>query len=92
MKNQIRRLSATRAARDFSRLLDRIQSGGEAVIERHSPHPVAILGPAAVAPRRISECLAVPLARPSAAVDRAFASDVAKVIKTHPRGRFPRWE
>jgi antitoxin (DNA-binding transcriptional repressor) of toxin-antitoxin stability system len=89
--NQILRLSATEAARDFSRLLDRIEAGGEAIIERHS-RAVALIGPAATAPRRISECLAVPLARPSAAPDSEFAADLEEIIRGNPAVEFPSWE
>ena len=91
MKNQILRLTATEAARDFSRLLDRIEAGGEAIIERHS-QAVAMMGPAASAPRRISECLAVPLARPSTAPDADFAADLEDIIRGNPAVEFPSWE
>jgi antitoxin (DNA-binding transcriptional repressor) of toxin-antitoxin stability system len=89
--NQILRLSATEAARDFSKLLDRIEAGSEAIIERHS-QAVALIGPAAMAPRRISECLAVPLARPSAAPDSEFAADLEEIIRGNPAVEFPSWE
>lgn len=91
MKNQIPRLSATQAARDFSRLLDRIEAGGEAIIERHAK-PVAVIAPASSAPRRISECLAIPLGRPSAAADPEFADDIEDIIKGHPAVELPSWE
>ncbi|HKX00138.1 MAG TPA: hypothetical protein VJN43_20530 [Bryobacteraceae bacterium] len=100
MKNQIRRarlrakherLTATQAARDFSALLDRIESGGEAVIERHS-HPVAILSPAAAAPRRLSACAGMPIARPSARADAQFAKDLEAIIRGNPAAESPSWE
>ena len=91
VKNQIVRLSATDAARDFSRLLDQVEAGGEAIIERRSK-PVAIIGPASSAPRRISECIAVPLGRPSAVADPGFADDIARIIKGHPAAAPPSWE
>ena len=91
MKNQIERLSATEAARDFSRLLDRVESGGEAVIERHAK-PVAVVGPAFAAPRRISDCIALPIGRPSAIADPGFAADLEEIIAGHPVPENPEWE
>ena len=91
MKNRISRLSATEAARDFSRLLDRIQAGEEAVIERHS-EPVAAIVPAARAPRRISECMAVALARPSTSPDPEFAADLEDIIRGNPAVEPPSWD
>jgi antitoxin (DNA-binding transcriptional repressor) of toxin-antitoxin stability system len=89
MRNQIR-VTATQAARDFSRLLDRVAGGAEAVIERHS-EPVALLSPVESAPRRLSECLAVRLPRPSASPDDAFAKDLAEIIRGHRSKEPPRW-
>ncbi len=91
MKNQILRLTATEAARDFSKLLDRIEAGAEAIIERHS-EPVAIMIPAAGAPRRISECMAIRLTRPSVAADPDFARDLDDIIRGNPVGEAPEWE
>ena len=91
MKNQIERLSATEAARDFSRLLDRIESGGEVVIERRA-RPVAVVGPAFSAPRRISDCITMPIGRPSAMADPGFAADLEDIIAGHPAPEPPEWE
>ena len=91
VRNQILRLTATEAARDFSRLLDRIEAGEEAVIERHSK-PVAIIAPAAHATRRISEFIAVEMARPSSAPDPDFAADLEEVIRGNPAVEPPEWE
>jgi len=90
MRNQILRLTATEAARDFSHLLDRIQAGAEAIIERHS-EPVAILMPATAAPRRASECLAIQLARPSVTPDPDFARDLEDIIRGNPVTEMPEW-
>ena len=91
MKNQIQRLTATEAARDFSRLLDRVEAGEEAIIERHS-EPVAVIGPATVSPRRLSECIAVKLARPSATLDPGFARDLEEIIHGSTPLEPPAWE
>jgi len=71
VKNQIRRLTATSAARDRT---------------------IAVLAPAAFAPRRISECLAVQIARPSTPADPEFAADLNDIIRGHPLGDSPAWE
>jgi prevent-host-death family protein len=91
VKNQIIRLTATEAARNFSVLLDRIEAGEEAVIERHS-EPVAILAPAAHSPRRISECMAVGLARSSSSPDPDFARDLEDIIRGNPAVEPPSWD
>lgn len=90
MTNRIR-VTATEAARDFSRLLDRISAGTEAVIERHA-EPVAVLSPAERAPRKLSECIAVRLAGPSVAPDDAFATDLAEIIRTAAADEPPSWD
>ncbi len=91
MINQILRLTATEAARDFSRLLDRVEAGAEAVIERHS-EPVALITPVAHAPRRISECISVALARPSSSPDPDFAADLEEIIRGNPAVEPPSWD
>jgi len=91
MKNRILRLTATDAARDFSRLLDRVEAGAEAVIERHS-EPVAIIGPAIAAPRKVSECLAVAFAQPPSIPDPDFARDMEEVIKAYSTGELASWD
>ena len=90
MKNRIR-ITATNAARDFSRLLDRVSAGAEAVIERHT-EPVAVLSPVGGAPRKLSECIAIRLARPSTAPDDAFAADLAVIIRNAPVDEPPAWD
>ena len=91
MRNRILRLTATEAARDFSRLLDQIEAGAEAVIERHA-EPVAVVSPAVAAPRRVSECMAVKLARRSSAADPGFAADLEDIIRGNPTTETPDWD
>ena len=91
MKNQILRLTATEAARQFSELLDRVEAGEQAIIERHS-EPVAVIVPASGAPRRLSDCLAVRLSRPSLRPDPGFAADLEEIIRGNPAAEFPDWE
>lgn len=91
MENHISRLSATEAVRDFSRLLDRVSSGAEFIIERHG-EPVAIFSPPNPAPRRVSECCAAKLPRPSCAPDPAFANDLTGIIAGNPVSEPPEWD
>jgi antitoxin (DNA-binding transcriptional repressor) of toxin-antitoxin stability system len=85
------RLTATQAARDFSRLLDRIEAGGEAVVERHSAL-VAVISQPTNTPRRISECMSVIAAGPSARPDARFGSDLKNIVRGNPTGKSPHWE
>ncbi len=82
MKNQIKRVTATQAARHFSRLLDRIEAGDEFVVRRRS-EVVARIGPVSGVPRKISECIAVPLKRSSARPDPDFLHDLLEIIEFH---------
>ena len=91
MKNQILRLTATQAARDFSHLLDQVEDGSEAVIERRG-EAVAVIGPAESAPRRISECLSVKLPRASVRPDPDFARDLNDIVAGNPMGEPPAWD
>lgn len=91
MKNQIGHISATQAAREFSRLLDRIQQGAEFVIERHS-EPVAEIGPSGQAPRKLSDCVALVLRRNSARADPDFGSDITDILKMRTTEEPPAWE
>jgi antitoxin (DNA-binding transcriptional repressor) of toxin-antitoxin stability system len=99
-KKHLLRLTATHAARDFSRLLDLVEEGAEAVIERRQ-QAVAVIRPAKTMPRRTSECLAVRLARRSVRPDPGFARDLQAIIEgrrnlpdqeldARPLGREPR--
>jgi prevent-host-death family protein len=75
------RITATEAARDFSRLLDRVSRGTEALIERHA-EPVAVLSPVDPAlPRKLSACIGVRLASESSVPDDRFAEDLADIIR-----------
>jgi antitoxin (DNA-binding transcriptional repressor) of toxin-antitoxin stability system len=91
MENRILRLTATQAARDFSRLLDRIASGEEVVIERHN-QPVAVLRPPYGIPRSAAEALAIPWPGPSSRPDPDFAGDLQKIIDSRSTEKFDPWE
>ena len=91
VKNQIRRISATRAAREFSKLLDSIQLGAEFVIERHS-EAVAEIGPSGQAPRKLSDCLALNLRKSSARADPDFGLELMEIIRGAATEEPPVWE
>ena len=60
------------------------------MIERHHV-PIAVIGPAAAAPRRISECLAVQLPKASVAPDPGFAADLMDIIRGRTTDEPPAW-
>jgi len=91
VENHISRLSATDAVRDFSRLLDRVSSGAEFIIERHG-EAIAVFGPSNTAPRRLSECRAAKIPRSSSAPDSRFALDLDEIIAGNPSGEPPAWD
>ena len=91
MRNQIIRVTATEAAREFSTLLDRVAAGAEAVIERHN-QAVAVISPPVSVPRRISECLAANLPRTSVGPDPQFAGDLREIIAESSSSEPPPWD
>ncbi len=69
-------------ARDIRSILQRVESGGEVIIERDA-QPVAVIRPAEPARRKISECIALLPADSSATIDPDFAKDVEAAIAAH---------
>ena len=91
VRNQIIRITATEAAREFSTLLDRVAAGTEAVVERHN-EAVAVISPPVSVPRRISECLAADLPRVSVGPDPQFAADLEEIITEGSPSEPPQWD
>ena len=86
-------MSDAEASRDFPSLLDRVRPGPEVVIERDA-HAVAIVRPAEVHVRRLSEPLRLAHDRASdATLDDEFARDLGVVInsRAEPISR-PAWD
>ena len=69
-------------ARDVRSILQRVETGAEIVIERDA-QPVAVIRPAAPAPRKISGCIALMPADSTATIDPDFARDVEEAVAAH---------
>ncbi len=69
-------------ARDLHAVLDRVQSGAEIVIERNA-QPVAVLRPAQLKRRKLSEIVASLSEQSTATIDPDFAADVQTFIDRH---------
>lgn len=67
-------------ARDLHRVLEKVRLGTEVIVE-HDNQPVAVLRPPTIAPRTISESLALLSDREAATLDPEFAADVEEVVR-----------
>ncbi|MGD0295866.1 MAG: hypothetical protein ABSE86_02050 [Bryobacteraceae bacterium] len=75
-------MSEAELARDIASVLDRVQSGAEIVIERNA-QPVAVLRPAQLKRRKLSEIVASLSEQSTATIDPDFAADVQTFIDRH---------
>jgi prevent-host-death family protein len=75
-------MSEAELARDIASVLDRVQSGAEIVIERNAK-PVAVLRPARLKRRKLSEIVASLSEQSTATIDPDFAADVQTFIDRH---------
>jgi prevent-host-death family protein len=83
MAKDVIHVSATEAAENFDRVLDRVREGSEVVIEQDAK-PVAVVHPAEPHTRRLSESLR--LAREHASTvtpDEEFSRDLEAVVNRH---------
>ena len=69
-------------ARDVRSILQQVETGAEVIIERDA-HPVAVIRPAELVRRKISECIALMPADSTATIDPDFAKDVEAAIAAH---------
>jgi len=69
-------------ARDVRSILQRVETGGEVIIERDA-HPVAVIRAAEPVRRTISECIALMPADSAATIDSDFAKDVEAAVAAH---------
>lgn len=76
------RISEADLARNIGAILQRIETGGEVIVERDA-QPLAIIRPAEPARRKISECIAMLPADSAATIDPDFAKDVEAAIESH---------
>jgi prevent-host-death family protein len=75
-------ISEADLAKDIGAILERVQTGGEVVVERNA-QPVAVIRPAEPVRRKISECIAMLPADSTATIDPDFAKDVEAAIESH---------
>lgn len=75
-------ISEADLARNIGAILQRVQTGGEVIVERNA-QPVAVIRPAEPVRRKISECIAMLPADSTATIDPDFAKDVGAAIESH---------
>ena len=69
-------------ARDVRSILKRVETGGEVIVERDA-QPMAVIRPAGLVRRKISECIVLMPADSTATIDPDFAKDVDAAIAAH---------
>jgi len=85
-------MSEAELARDIASVLDRVQSGTEIVIERNA-QPVAVLRPALLKRRKLSDIAASLSEQSTATIDPDFAADVQTFIDRHREPLHPQeWD
>jgi antitoxin (DNA-binding transcriptional repressor) of toxin-antitoxin stability system len=75
-------ISEVEAASDFAGLMTRVRAGAEIIIES-GKRPVAVLHPAELVRRTISDCIALLPENSTATIDPDFAKDVEAAIESH---------
>ncbi len=86
-----RRVSATRASRAFSKLLDEVEAGKCFLIERRG-RDVCAMAPPVTTGRRASECLALLRDRAAMAPDDRFGDDLLAIVATEVNEGRPTWD
>lgn len=83
MAKEVIHISEAEAANDFASLLDRVRKGAEVVIE-NGERPVAVVRPAELHTRMLSESLRLAREHGSTAImDGDFGKDVEAAIESH---------
>ena len=75
-------ISEADLAKNTGAILQRVQTGGEVIVERNA-QPLAVIRPAEPVRRKISECIAMLPADSTATIDPDFAKDVEAAIESH---------
>jgi len=75
-------ISEADLAKNIGAILQRVQTGGEVIVERNA-QPLAVIRPAEPVRRKISECIAMLPANSTATIDSDFAKDVEAAIDSH---------
>src|SRR5687767_3962537 len=86
-----KRISATKASRTFSRLLDQVEEGKRFLIHRHG-QDVCLLGPPPTESRRASACVALLRARTRVQLDDRFGRDLLLVLASEVTEERPPWD
>ncbi len=89
-------ISEADLAANVGAILQRVQTGGEVIVERNA-QPVAVIRPAEPVRRKISECIALAEAheRESGQVptlDADFAADVEEIVRNRQPWNPPAWD
>src|ERR687887_628727 len=90
-KSRDQRLSATRASRSFSKLLDQIERGRRFLIHRRG-RDVCLMAPPPVLGRRASECVTSLRARSPVTLDEGFGEDLLSILAGEPLDERPSWD
>ena len=69
-------------ARDVRSILKRVETGGEVIVERDA-QPMAVIRPAGLVRRKISESIVLMPADSTATIDPDFAKDADAAIAAH---------
>jgi antitoxin (DNA-binding transcriptional repressor) of toxin-antitoxin stability system len=85
------RISATRASRSFSRLLDDIERGRRFVVHRHG-RDICVMTPSGLEGRRASVCVELLRTRSSVVLDEGFGEDLLEVLAGEPIEERPAWD
>jgi antitoxin (DNA-binding transcriptional repressor) of toxin-antitoxin stability system len=85
-----KRVSATKASRSFSKLLDQIEAGRRFLIHRRG-RDVCVMAPPLVVGRRASECLAYLRGRSAVVLDDRFGEDLLDILAGEPLEEPPSW-
>jgi len=83
-------VSATQASRSFSRILDRIETGGRFVVRRHGKD-VCLMSAPPLTGRTAAQCLDILQGRVPVQLDRRFGDDLLAIIAAETAGT-PPWD
>jgi antitoxin (DNA-binding transcriptional repressor) of toxin-antitoxin stability system len=83
-------------AENIGAILQRVQTGGEVIVERNA-QPLAVIRPAEPVRRKISECIALALAHEretglAPTLEADFAADVEQIIRNREPWNPPSWD
>ena len=84
------RISATKAGRSFSRVLEEVEQGKSFVVYRRGKD-VCQMGPVTCSGRTVSDCLQILRSRPEVHLDDRFGSDLIAIISAEPAEKRP-WD